>query len=124
MKKFFCVICSLTLILSLTACGAYFNGSRIGNDSEFNMEYTVLNAIETQKLIAKSGDTIRAKIVLEKGSLSIKIQKDGESPIYKSNDISTSNEFDVEINESGTYTVTVAGKNAEGSVSFTVESVR
>lgn len=88
------------------------------------MEYTVLNAIETQKLIAKSGDTIRAKIVLEKGSLSIKIQKDGESPIYKSNDISTSDEFDVEINEGGTYTVTVAGKNAKGSVSFTVESVR
>lgn len=124
MKKFFCVICSLTLILSLTACGAYFNGSRTGNDSEFNMEYTVLNAIETQKLIAKSGDTIRAKIVVEKGSLSIKIQKDGESPIYKSNDISTSDEFDVEINEGGTYTVTVAGKNAKGSVSFTVESVQ
>lgn len=124
MKKFFCVICSLTLVLSLTACGAYFNGSRIGNDREFNMEYTVLNAIETQKLIAKSGDTIHAKIVVEKGSLSIKIQKDGESPIYKSNDISTSNEFDVEINEGGTYTVTAAGKNAEGSVSFTVESVR
>lgn len=80
-KKFFRIICLLTLVLSLTACGAYFNGSRIGNDSEFNMEYTVLNAIETD-------------------------------------------EFDVEINEGGTYTVTAAGKNAKGSVSFTVESVR
>ena len=52
--------------------------------------------------------------------ISIKIQKDGEEPIYESDGISASNEFDVEIDESGTYTVEVTGKKAKGSVSFTV----
>ena len=59
-------------------------------------------------------------IIVNKGSLSIKIQKDDEEPIYENNGISVSNEFDVEINESGTYTVSVTGEKAKGSVSFTV----
>ena len=73
-----------------------------------------------QGLTVESGDTISANIVVDKGSLSIKIQKDGEEPIYESDGISASNEFDVEIDESGTYTVEVTGKKAKGSVSFTV----
>lgn len=56
-----------------------------------------------------------------RGSLSIKIQKDDEEPIYESNGVFTSNEFDVEIDESGKYTVTVTGKKTKGSVSFHVE---
>ena len=71
-------------------------------------------------MIAESGDIISGNIIVNKGSLSIKIQKDDEEPIYENNGISVSNEFDVEINESGTYTVSVTGEKAKGSVSFTV----
>ena len=84
------------------------------------MEYRVLNTTDTQDLIAESGDIISGNIIVNKGSLSIKIQKDDEEPIYENNGISVSNEFDVEINESGTYTVSVTGEKAKGSVSFTV----
>lgn len=123
MKKVLLIVCTLALItISLTACGTKFDGSRIGNDSEFIMEYSVLNTMDTQELIAESGDTISAKIVVNKGSLSIKIQRDGEEPVYESDGISESNEFDVEIDEGGTYTVEVTGKKAKGSVSFIVES--
>ncbi len=120
MKKFLLIVCTLVLMVSLTACGSKFDGSRTGNDSEFIMEYRVLNQTDTQDLIAESGDTISGKIIVNKGSLSIKIQKDDEEPIYKNNGISVSNAFDVEINESGTYTVSVTGEKAKGSVSFTV----
>lgn len=120
MKKISLTVCTLISILVLTACGTEFDGSRIGNDSEFIMEYSVLNTTDAQDLTVKSGDTISAKIVVDKGSLSIKIQKDGEEPIYESDGISSSNEFDVEIDESGTYTVEVTGKKAKGSVSFIV----
>ena len=122
MKKIILIICTLVFLISLTACGTKFDGSRTGNDSEFIMEYSVLNTTDAQDLTIESGDTISAKIVIDKGSLSIKIQKDGEEPIYESNGISTSNEFDVEIDESGTYTVEVTGKKAKGSVSFMVQS--
>ncbi len=104
----------------LTACGSTFDGSRTGNDSEFIMEYSVLNKTDTQDLIAESGDTISGKIIVKNGSLSIKIQKDDEEPIYDNNEISASNEFNVEISESGTYTVSVTGEKAKGSLSFTV----
>lgn len=122
MKKIILIVCTLVFLISLTACGTKFDGSRTGNDSEFIMEYSVLNTTDAQDLIIEAGDTISAKIVVDKGSLSIKIQKDGEEPIYESNGISTSNKFDVEIDESGTYTVEVTGKKAKGSVSFIVQS--
>lgn len=122
MKKIILIVCTLVFLISLTACGTKFDGSRTGNDSEFIMEYSVLNTTDAQDLTIEAGDTISAKIVVDKGSLSIKIQKDGEKPIYESNGISASNEFDVEIDESGTYTVEVTGKKAKGSVSFIVQS--
>lgn len=121
MKKFLWIVCTSTLMVSLTACSTKFDGSRTGNDSEFIMEYSVLNTTDRQDLIAESGDTISGKMIVNKGSLSIKIKKDGEEPVYESS-ISASDEFAVEIDESGTYTVEVTGKGAKGSVSFTVES--
>ena len=75
MKKIFLIVCILALMVSLTACGSTFDGSRTGNDSEFIMEYSVLNKTDTQDLIAESGDTISGKIIVKNGSLSIKIQK-------------------------------------------------
>ena len=122
MKKIILIVCTLVFLISLTACGTKFDGSRTGNDSEFIMEYSVLNTTDAQDLTIEAGDTISAKIVVDKGSLSIKIQKKRKKPIYESNGISTSNEFDVEIDESGTYTVEVTGKKAKGSVSFIVQS--
>ena len=69
------------------------------------------------------GDIIHAEIIIEKGSLSFKIQKDdGQVPVYEGKDVSFSDEFDVEIEESGTYIVTVTGEKARGSVSFTVKT--
>jgi len=122
MKKIILIVCTLVFLISLTACGTKFDGSRTGNDSEFIMKYNVLNTTDAQDLTIEAGDTISAKVVVDKGSLSIKIQKDEEEPIYEGNGISTSNEFDVEIDESGTYTVEVTGKKAKGSVSFIVQS--
>ncbi len=72
------------------------------------MDYSALNKMESQDLTVESGGIIKAKIVVEKGSLSVKIQKDKEEPV----------------DESGIYTVTVTGKKAKGSVSFTVTVVK
>ena len=84
------------------------------------MDYKVLNKTDSQDLLVEAGDTIHAEIVVEGGSLSFKIQKDDEAPVYEGADVSSSEEFDVAIEKSGTYTVTVTGEKAKGSVSFTV----
>lgn len=123
MKKYLGILCSLIFVFTLTSCGTDFDGSRTGNDSEFIMDYKVLNTTDSQNLVVAEGDTIHAEIIIEKGSLSFKIQKDDELvPVYEGNDVSFSDEFDVEIEKSGTYTVTVTGEKARGSVSFTVKT--
>ena len=86
------------------------------------MEYKVLNKTDSQDLSLQDGDKISAKIIVNGGTLAIKIQKDDEKPIYESDGISVSNEFEIEIDESGTYTITVTGKKAKGSVNFAVVS--
>lgn len=122
MKKFFSVVVIAMFAFLLMSCSSTFDGSRTGNDSEFIMDYKVLNTTDTQDLTVEAGDTIHAKIVMESGQLSFKIQKDDDVPICESVDNSLSDEFDVEIEEGGIYTVTVTGAKAKGSVSFTVES--
>lgn len=46
MKKQASVCCILMFMLFLAACGASFDGSRIGNDSEFSLKYSILNAVD------------------------------------------------------------------------------
>lgn len=120
MKKYSCILCSFILALSLTACGADFDGSRTGNNNEFMMDYKVFNKTDSQDLIVEKGDTIHAEIIVEGGSLSFRIQREDEVPVYEGEDVSFSDEFDIDIEESGTYTVSVTGEKAKGSVSFIV----
>lgn len=122
MKKGFSVVVIAMCAFWLMSCSSTFDGSRTGNDSEFIMDYKVLNTTDTQDLTVEAGDTIHAKIVIEGGQLSFKIQKDDDVPICESVNVSLSDEFDVKIEESGIYTVTVTGAKAKGSISFTVES--
>lgn len=121
MKKVVCTGLIWLLVCVLAACGASFNGSRTGSDSEFVMEYSIFNTSDAQDLKAVAGDTIHAELVVEGGSLTVQIQKDGDDPVYEGEGIANSYEFDVEITESGTYTVRVTGEHAKGSVRFTVE---
>lgn len=119
MKKFLGIIGVLIIVFSLSGCGkSSFDGSRIGNDSQFVMEYKIFNTTDGQLLFLDAGDTIRAKVVVDSGRLSIKIQKDSDTPIYESDNIVASESFDVEIQESGTYKITVTGEKTKGSVSF------
>ena len=120
MKKIITIFSVIVLITSLTACSPDFNGSRTGNDKQLIMEYTAFNTTDSQDLVVEAGDTIHVGIVIEDGHLSYKIQKNDDEPIAESESIFFSEEFDVEVKESGTYTVTVTGEKAKGSVKITV----
>lgn len=122
MKKMAGIVCIAVVLLSLTACGSVFQGSRIGNDSKFIMNYQIFDTTDSQDLKAGAGDTISASIVVTDGRLSIRIQKGDDDPIYESDGMLVSNEFNVGIEEEGSYTVTVTGKKAKGSVSFLVKA--
>lgn len=122
MKKISYLFMSVIFIISLTGCSPTFNGSRTGNDSQFIMEYTAFNTTDSQDLYVEAGDKISANVVVNDGKLSIKVQKGKEEPVYEKENISVSDDFDIDIEESGTYTITVTGKKTKGSVKFIVEN--
>lgn len=124
MKKITIIFSAMLLVISLSACSSDFDGSRTGNDTQLIMEYTEFNATDSQDLVVEAGDIIHAEIVVEAGHLSYKIQKDDDEPIAESEGIFFSVEYDFNIKESGTYTVTVTGENAKGSVKFAVERAK
>ena len=122
MKKITTFFSAMLLIISLSACSSDFDGSRTGNDKQLIMEYTAFNTTDSQDLVVEAGDTIHVGIVIEDGHLSYKIQKNDDEPIAESEGIFFSVDYDVEVEESGTYTVTVTGEKTKGSVKFVVES--
>lgn len=117
MKKIAACVLILIITVSFTACTtADFNGSRKGNDSQLIMDYKVLNTTDSQELELETGDIVDFEVVSRSGKVDILLQKGEEEPVYEGLDIPTS-AFQVKIFESGTYTVSVRGKKAKGSVS-------
>lgn len=121
MKKMFTSFFVLIIILSLTACTlTKFDGSRTSNDSQFIMDFKVLNDTDYQLLKLEQGDFVNVEIVHDSGQLNIDVQKDDDEPIYRGNNVPTSS-FQLEITESGTYKFSVTGEKAKGSVSFIIK---
>ncbi len=121
-KKLKCVFVLLLTIL-LTACGfSEFNGSRTGNESQLIMEYSILNMTDSQELALSEGDIVDIDVVSLSGSVDIVLQKEEEEPIYRGTDVPTSS-FQVAIDKSGTYRVSVAGKRAKGSVHISKKEI-
>lgn len=86
------------------------------------MDYKVLNTTDSQELELEKGDIVNFEVVSTEGSVDILLQKGNEEPIYKNTKIPTS-AFQIEIEDSGMYTVSITGKKAKGSVSVTKETI-
>lgn len=121
MKRYGAVLLSL-LLLFLPGCeAAQFDGSRIVNDDRFILEYSAFHNIDSERMDLREGDVLAVKVVSDSGKLSIRIQKDGEAPVYQGSNLPTGS-FRIEIPESGAYKITVTGDHARGSVSFIREN--
>lgn len=122
MRKISTCFLALLLTVSFTACSSVqFSGSRTGNESQLIMDYKVLNTTDTQALELSAGDIVNFEIVSQSGSVDVRLQKEGEDPIYEGTDIPTSM-FQVTIDDGGTYIASVTGRRAKGSVSITTSS--
>ncbi len=117
-KKFTCIVICLFMLCACACGGTTFDGSRTGNKSALIMDFKVLNKTDFQELTLAAGDIVDFDIVNKAGSIDISLQKEGEEPVYEETDIQTSS-FQVQIQDGGTYTLSVTGKKARGSVSVT-----
>ena len=104
----------------LTGCVRY-DGSRIGNESQLSMEYRVFNGSDQQELSLEAGDIMQGSVERRKGSLRIRLCRQGEKePVFEMEN-PASGSFSVEIEENGRYILYIEGKGAAGSFQFIKE---
>lgn len=110
----------LLLCILLSACGqSAFDGSRVKNETEFTLSFRSFHGTEFHSFDLDKGDGICVEIDCQEGALSVTIQKEGDAPVYSGSDPLPGG-FKVEIQESGTYQITVTGEHAKGSAAFQV----
>ena len=64
-----------------------------------------------------SGDELQVEIAQTKGSVDVRIGKEGEEPIYEGNNLIEIS-FALMIGKTGDYYISVTGNRAKGYVSF------
>ena len=105
--------------LFLTGCGknTAFDGSRISSETEFRMEYSVLDKEESAELQLTEGDQIQVSISHTAGNVDVIVGQKGEEPIYKGTGQENA-DFILTIPKTGSYHISVTGHGAKGEVSF------
>ena len=113
------IILLAIMLFLLTSCGTKgtFDGSRVSDASEFQMEYSVLNRQETAELELRAGDQLLIALSHTEGSVDVTVGMEGHAPIYWGN-WQQNAEFMLEIAEAGDYHISVSGHQAKGNVSF------
>ena len=95
-----------------------FDGSKVANASEFQMEYSILNREETAELVLQAGEQLRVTLSHTEGTVDVTVGMNGKEPIYRGNGQQNA-EFILEMTETGNYHISVSGHQAKGNVSFT-----
>ena len=109
------VILLMAAMLVGCSSGAIFSGSKTGDENHFDIEFEVLNSSFTHDLELKEGESLEVTATKESGKISLRIQCGESDPVYQGDNLESTN-FKVNINESGTYTITVSGQKAKGHV--------
>ena len=115
------VVLQLTLLMTLlTGCAStvLFDGSRVTNETGFQMEYTVLNQTETAELMLSEGDQLKVVFAHTAGNVDVTVGQDGKEPIYRGTKQENA-QFSLTIPEPGVYWIAVIGHQAKGQVLFT-----
>ena len=113
-------LAALLVVVFLCSCDsdATFDGSKTGNENHFDIEFNMLNTSYTHELEMKEGESIDVHIEVQSGNISLSIQKENETPIYRGNKLESA-DFKVGVESSGKYTLTVTGQKAKGHVVLT-----
>ena len=115
----------LAICLLLTGCGVNntFEGSRTSDETEFRMEYSILDKEESAELELTEGDQIRVHISHTAGNVDVIVGLNGEAPIYKGTEQGNA-DFILTIPKTGSYHISVTGHRAKGEISFTCIPLR
>ncbi len=112
---------AVTVILILSSRpDARFDGDRISDPGRFVLRFERMNKTDSEAMALAEGDALRVSWQIESGHVDIKIGMEGEVAVYQADDRTAGDEADfcVEIPRAGTYTITVAAREAKGQIEF------
>ena len=109
----------LVMCFLLTGCGQTntFAGTRSSNETEFRMEYSILDKEESAEMKLAEGDQLQVSISHTVGNVDVIVGQNGEEPIYKGTG-QENTDFILTIPKTGCYIISVTGHRAKGKVSF------
>ena len=114
------VVALIILVVSFAGCyssSPMFSGDRTGNDTQFLVDFEVLNTTVNSEMPLSNGDTIDTTIDIEKGKVDVLVKNENDTIVYQGNDVENGN-FSLSIEESGNYSFHISGNKAKGSVHF------
>lgn len=118
-KVFSVILFSGVLLLNGCTDPVDFQGIESTTDNQYSLTFDILNVTKSHQTVLFAGDIVDVKIVKNEGELDVSISDSGNNYLYKGDDVS-SNEFSVTIPNVDNYNFRVTGRDAAGSVSFTV----
>ena len=92
-----------------------FTGERIKNPDSYSLGILRMNGTDSHTLSLNAGDVLQVEFETSKGSLHIKITAPDGTIIYAGNGEETTS-FEINIPETGSYTVAVQARHAEGRI--------
>ena len=97
-------------------------GKRETTDSEkytdsYDIDFEQMNSTHSHNIDMDAGESIRVKIIRKSGEISVQIYNEDNQLVYKGDDV-TDAEFEMQINEKGTYQLYVSGKKQKGMLFF------
>jgi len=114
---FMALIALVSCAIGCKSDDSTFSGSKTGNDNQFLVDFDALNSTLSHTMPLLEGDRIETTINIEKGDVDILVQSASGRVIYQGNDVETCS-FVLEVQEADTYTFSITGSKAEGSVHF------
>ena len=114
------ILALIVLTISFAGCKnsrSTFSGSKTGNDTQFLVDFEVLNTTVNNDMPLSNGDNIDTTIDIEKGKVDVLVKNENDTIIYQGNNVENGN-FTLGITESGNYTFYITGHKAKGSVHF------
>lgn len=116
MKK---LLIPLMMLIFLVGCGTKESKfSVVKNPESYTIEAGKLNTTLSDTYELSAGDTIKVGMSVDSGEFEITIKSDGD-PVYEGNGAGL-DDFTVNIPSDGVYTISVAGKDGQGSLSFEI----
>lgn len=110
------IIAAVVMLFGVSCSHSSFSGSVVKNPDSFTLDIEKMNGVDSHKLELSAGDV---HFETFKGKLYMKITSNGGAVIYEGNGDGAA-DFELNVSESGEYTVEVEGHQAAGKISVKV----